>query len=33
VDLKAVELEINDLEKTLASVREQMAGFLRELGV
>jgi type I restriction enzyme M protein len=33
VDLKAVELEIEGLEKHLADVRKQMAGYLKELGV
>jgi type I restriction enzyme M protein len=31
VDLKAVEAEINDLEKQLAGVREQMTRYLKEL--
>jgi type I restriction enzyme M protein len=33
VDLKAVQAEINDLEKQLASVREQMNGYLKELNL
>jgi len=33
VNLKAVQAEIADLEKELAEVRTQMAGYLRELGV
>jgi type I restriction enzyme M protein len=33
VDLKAVQAEINDLEKQLARVREQMAGYLKELNL
>jgi type I restriction enzyme M protein len=33
VDLKAVQAEINDLEKQLARVREQMTGYLKELSL
>ncbi|MBL9160981.1 MAG: type I restriction-modification system subunit M [Verrucomicrobiales bacterium] len=33
VDLKAVEKRIGELEGTLAAVREEMKGYLRELGV
>ena len=33
VDLKAVQSEINDLEKQLARVREQMNGYLKELNL
>jgi type I restriction enzyme M protein len=33
VDLKAVQAEINDLEKQLARVREQMNGYLKELNL
>jgi type I restriction enzyme M protein len=33
VDLKAVQREIDDLEKQLVDVRKQMTGFLKELGI
>jgi type I restriction enzyme M protein len=33
VNLKAVQQEIDDLEKQLAGVRGQMAGYLKELGI
>ncbi len=33
VDLKAVQAEINDLERQLARVREQMTGYLEELNL
>jgi type I restriction enzyme M protein len=33
VNLKAIQNEIDDLEKQLADVRKQMAGYLKELGV
>ena len=33
VDLKAVQMEIDDLENQLAGVRKQMAGYLKELNI
>ena len=33
VDLKAVEMQIEKLEKQLVSVRQQMSGYLKELGL